>query len=386
MLVQVTKPALAIAPVSKYGEYVLVDDTWDIDRIMRGEPKGMMIFVDDGSNITNYDQTTLPYIVKSGDLVGNITGPLAYTYENYKIQPITMPTVSAINTIMPQLSPLDEGEFSIATFNAENFFDITDPHPSDPPRPSISEYRLKLQKTAETILSMGIPTIIGFQEVENIGVLEDLAQHDLIAAYDYIPALTEGLDSRGIDVGYLVRGDQADVLSVSQHPAPESLTSRPPLVIEIKLIQEDVNQVLYIINNHFTSMSAGELATEPQRNSQASWNVTLVESILAEQPDAYVAVIGDLNSFYDSPPIDTLRMGGLNHVYEFVSPDLPYTYIYQGESETLDHVLVTPSLYALTQRVDVLHTNADYPPHDPDDWSPQRVSDHDPLVVVFSLE
>ncbi len=30
------------------------------------------------------------------------------------------------------------------------------------------------------------------------------------------------------------------------------------------------------------------------------------------------------------------------HVYEFVEPERPYTYIYQGESETLDHILITP--------------------------------------------
>lgn len=384
MLVQVTEPAVAIAPVSPYGEYVLVVQTWDIDRVMRGEPKGMMIFVDDGSDITHYDQSTLPYVVKTGDVVGDILGPLAYTYENYKVQPITMPTVIPINSPLPSLPPLAGGEFSIATFNAENFFDAVDPHPSDPPRLTIGEYRLMLVKTAETILAMGVPTVVGFQEVENIGVLEDLAQQASIAEYAYIPVLSEGLDSRGIDVGYLVRGDQADVLSVTQHPAPEGLTSRPPLVIKVGLHEDVGNQVVYVINNHFTSMSAGELATEPQRDAQAAWNVTLYASILAEEHDALIAVIGDLNSFYDAPPIDTLRKSGLNHVYEFLELDVLYTYIYQGESETLDHILVSPALYSQLLRVDVLHTNADYPPRGPDDGSPQRVSDHDPLVAVFS--
>jgi len=90
MMVQVTEPSVAIAPVSKYGEYVLVAQAWDVHRVMRGEPKGMMVFVDDGSAITHYDQSTLPYVVKTGDLVGDVLGPLAYTYENYKIQPIIL--------------------------------------------------------------------------------------------------------------------------------------------------------------------------------------------------------------------------------------------------------------------------------------------------------
>jgi predicted extracellular nuclease len=386
MLVKVTEPGLAIAPVSKYGEYVLVTKSWDIDRIMRGEPNGMMVFVDDGSAITHYDQSTLPYVVKTGDFVGDIIGPLAYTYENYKIQPLYIPTVIAVDPVVPKLPALKEGEISIATFNAENMFDIMDPHPSDPPRPSINEYRLKIQKVAETITTMGAPTVIGFQEVENISILEDLAENEFIATYGYIPALLEGLDSRGIDVGYLVRGDQADIINVTQHPAPEGLTSRPPLVIEVNLKIGSAGHILYVINNHFTSMSAGELATEPQRNGQAAWNVTLAESILAENSDANIVVLGDLNSFYDSPPIDTLRKGGFHHVYEYVEPDLPYTYVYQGVSETLDHILVTPSLWTRIRNVKVVHTNADYPPSDPEERAPFGVSDHDPLIVVFTME
>ena len=388
MLVQVTEQAVAIAPVSPYGEYVLVNKSWNIDRVMRGEPKGMMIFVDDGSDITHYDGSTIAYPVKTGDLVGELMGPLAYTYENYKVQPITMPVVIPAVSPLPSLAPLSGSEFSIATFNTENFFDAIDPHPTDPPRPTISAYRSALAKTAETIVAMGMPTIIGFQEVENIEVLEDLAEQTLIAAYRYAPVLVEGTDSRGIDVGYLVRGDQAQVLSVTQYPAPEGLTSRPPLVIEVELQNALGGAVIYIVNNHFLSMSAGELATEPQRNAQAAWNVTLYETILAEAPDAYIAVIGDLNSFYDAPPIDTLRKSGLQHVYEFLgsAAQAMYTYIYQGESETLDHILVSPSLFGALKRVSVLHTNADYPPGDPEDTSPQRASDHDPLVAVFNLD
>jgi hypothetical protein len=69
-----------------------------------------------------------------------------------------------------------------------------------------------------------------------------------------------------------------------------------------------------------------------------------------------------------------------------VEPIRPYSYIYQGESETLDHILITPSLYHLLVQVEALHINADYPPAIPDDPSPRRVSDHDPVVAVFSLE
>jgi predicted extracellular nuclease len=288
--------------------------------------------------------------------------------------------------LLAALEPAGTGEFSIATFNVENLFDSSDPHPSDLPLPSRSQYELDLTKTANAIEAMGAPTIVGLQEVENIGVLERLVKQDSIAGYSYQPFLVEGTDSRGIDVAYLVRADQATVEGATAFAAPEGLTSRPPLVITTTIHLERSDQTVYVLNNHFTSMSEGEIPTEPRRKAQAAWNVTLVQRILAQDPQAHVVVMGDLNSFYDSPPLDVLREAGLRHAYEFVEPDRPYTYIFQGESETLDHILVTPSLYEELARVTVLHIGSDYPPPIPDDPSARAVSDHDALVVIFSLQ
>ena len=368
MLVAVTEPAVAIA------------------RVFKGEATGMFMFVDDGSAATHGDQSTLPYAVQAGDQVSSLVGPLAFTFENYKVEPIITPTVSVGDLPLPVLAEAGVNEFSIATFNVENLFDIVDPHPSDPPKPRPGGYRLKLAKAANTIVALGAPVVVGFQEVENVGVLKDLAAESVLAAYGYTPVLVEGFDSRGIDVGYLLRSDRATLEGVSQHPAPEGLTSRSPLLITVTVHIASGDQTVHVLNNHFTSMAGGEAATEPRRTAQAEWNVTLVQALVAQNPNALVVVLGDLNSYYESRPLDALREGGLRHVYEFVAPDLPYTYIYQGESETLDHILVTPALYAHLRRVEVLHVNADYPPAVPEDGSPRRTADHDPLVAVFGVE
>jgi hypothetical protein len=385
MLVQVTEPAVAVAPTSKYGETALAKAHWDLNRVMHGDPTGMLIFVDDGSGATHYSLTTLPFAIQTGDSVAQVVGPLAYTYGQYKIEPTTMPVITSTENTPARLEPPGTDEFSVATFNVEDLFDFQDPHPSDPPPPSVSEYRLDLTKMGHAILEMGAPTIVGLQEVENVGILDDLVAHELIAEYAYQPFLVDGTDSRGIDVAYMVRGDQASVEGATSYPAPEGLTSRPPLLVTVTLHLESGDETVYVLNNHFTSMSGGEKPTEPRRTAQANWNVTLVERILDREPDAHVVVLGDLNSFYDSPPLDAVREAGLRHVYEFSEPERPYTYIFQGESETLDHILVTPSLYELLVRVEALHINADYPPPVPGDPSARRVSDHDPLVAVFSF-
>ena len=386
MLVQITGPARAVSPTTKYGEYVVVRPEWEVDRLWQGEDNGFAIMVDDNSSATHADRSTLPYVVNTGDDVSDLIGPLAFTYDRYKIEPIEQPTIFTQTGSLPTLEPVSPDEISLMTWNAENLFDAREPNPDDPPMPSAAKYNLALDKVANTIISAGYPILIGLQEIETIGVLEDIAEHDLLADYDYEPVLIEGTDSRGIDVGYLVRSDRATISDVQQFVAPEGLTSRPPILLQVEIESEAGPKTLYVLNNHFTSMSGGEKATEPRRSAQAVWNVQVMEeNILADDPDAMVAVMGDLNSFYQSPPIDALRDAGLQHVMATLPDDERYNYIYLGESQVLDHILVTSSLFNLLKSVNILHVNADYAPVIPDDRSPMRKSDHDPVIAIFSL-
>jgi hypothetical protein len=385
MLVNVAGPAWAVSPTSSYGEYVVVLPYHNQARLYQGDDNGIMIMVDDGASLVHSDRSELAYVVASGDKVSGLLGPLAYTYGRYKIEPLAPPQVNAADTDIPALPMTAEDEISLMTWNAENLFDTRDPHPSDPPRPRLSEYQRDLTRAARTILAAGVPLVVGLQEIENLGVLEDLAAHELIAPFGYIPVLLEGDDGRGIDVGYLLRGDRVSLLDVRQAVPPNDLTTRHPLVVRLEIQTSAGPLDLYVINNHFTSMSAGVEATEPVRTAQAAWNVAIVQEIRAEAPDAYIAVLGDLNSFFASPPIETLRQAGLVHVFDALPAQARYTYIFQGESQTLDHILVTPGLFAWLRRVQVLHINADFPPPDLQDDSPLRKSDHDPVVATFSL-
>ena len=385
MLVSV-ETAVVIAPTTRFGEYTIVPEEWGVSQLARTDAVGYDIFVNDGSTVAHEDQSTMAYAVQSGDQVQNLVGVLAFSFGNYKIEPIAVPEVVMGERPLPSLPLLADNQFSIATFNAENLFDNVDPHPSSPPRPTSAEYHLKLDKVAQTILAMGIPTIIGLQEVENIGVLEDIAELEILAEFGYEPYLIEGSDSRGIDNAYLVRSDQATVEGVRAYPAPEAVTSRPPLIITVTLHLESGDQTVVVLNNHFTSLSAGEEATEPLRNAQATLNVRAMEQIRANHPDTLFVVMGDLNSFYDTLPIHTLQEAGLRHTYEFLDEPLPYTYIFEGRTQTLDHILLSQGLFAGITAVHVLHLNADYPLASPDDTTVQRTSDHDPVVVLFSFD
>ena len=387
MLVAVDEPAVAVGPTTKYGEYVLVLKKHGVERLWRWQhdQNGIAIMVDDGSFGRFLTREGLPYVIYTGDEVTDVVGPLAFTYDNYKIEPIRPPQITPGERALLAFPALEENQFAIMTWNAENVFDAKPPNPSDPPLPSPAEYHLALAKMADTIRRAGYPTIVALQEIENIEVLEDLIQQEAILEFAYQPVLIEGFDGRGIDVGYLIRGD-AEIVDVKQYDAPEGLTSRPPLLVKVKVAIRGKEQTLYVINNHFTSMAAGVEITEPRRTAQAMWNVHILQDIiLAQEPDAMAAIVGDLNSFFDSQPIQTLRDAGLDHVLDDVRPDRRYNYIYQGESQVLDHILVTLPLFQWLNETRILHVNADFPPPDPEDPSAERKSDHDPIIAVFQL-
>lgn len=387
MLVIIDEPARVVAPTTKYGEFVMVYASAGVDSVPRTADVGYLMFGDDGSSVTHEDETTQPIVVTVGDTVSGLMGPLAYTFDNYKIEPVQLPEVVLAERPLPTIRPASENEFSIATFNVENLFDNKDPNPSDPPRPSQEAYTHRLNKIAEAIVAMGAPTIIGLQEVENITVLENLAAQEQLAPFDYQPALIEGLDSRGIDVGYLVRSDVATIVETEQFLSPDGISSRPPLLVKVAIETASGSQTVYVLNNHFSSLASGEAATEPRRTAQAVWNVGVMSLLREADPDAQFVVLGDLNSFYQTLPIDTLQAANLRHVFEFLpDEERPYTYIFQGRTQSLDHILLSPALFDRLVLVDVLHIDADYPIGDPADNSPRRASDHDPLVIIITLE
>jgi len=81
-----------------------------------------------------------------------------------------------------------------------------------------------------------------------------------------------------------------------------------------------------------------------------------------------------------------LRDAGLEHVFGRLPESERYTYVYEGVSQTLDHILVTDSLDALIDEVIVLHVNADYAIAPQGDISAVKKSDHDPVIVLITPE
>jgi predicted extracellular nuclease len=90
-------------------------------------------------------------------------------------------------------------------------------------------------------------------------------------------------------------------------------------------------------------------------------------------------VLGDLNDYQFSPSLAALTTGTadasgpatLTDLITTLPANQQYTYVYDGISEVLDHILITGALTKSAQ-YQVVHVNAEFA---------NQASDHDPQVV-----
>jgi hypothetical protein len=94
--------------------------------------------------------------------------------------------------------------------------------------------------------------------------------------------------------------------------------------------------------------------------------------VQAADPFANVVVAGDLNDYQFSPVLHTLTTGatGLVSLISGLPANEQYTYIFNGISQVLDHILVSRSLSDV--EYEVVHLNAEFA---------EQASDHDPQVA-----
>ncbi|MEP7359388.1 MAG: endonuclease/exonuclease/phosphatase family protein, partial [Anaerolineales bacterium] len=101
---------------------------------------------------------------------------------------------------------------------------------------------------------------------------------------------------------------------------------------------------------------------------------------LALDPGANLVVLGDLNDFQWSPPLDTLTAGGGLHILINTLPENErYSYNFDANAQVLDHILLSDNLFdhALAG-FDVVHVNSEFAEN-------LQASDHDPSLVRLSL-
>ena len=168
--------------------------------------------------------------------------------------------------------------------------------------------------------------------------------------------------------------------SATSRTEPSS-ASRKPLAAQFSWHGHTV----FVISNHLDAKLEDDadfgryqppvLWSEIQRIQQTQLIQSFVASIEKADPSAYVITLGDLNDQGFEPAITTLEKGGA--LVDTISR-LPlakrYDYVFDGDSETLSGLLVSPALDRLVTYAAPVHFNADFA---------GQTSDHDPLLAYF---
>jgi len=145
---------------------------------------------------------------------------------------------------------------------------------------------------------------------------------------------------------------------------------------------------LFVIANHFNAKGGDDPleghrqppveVTLPQRLQQAGVVNAFVANIENLDKNAAIVVLGDLNDFELSETLANLKTGGaLVDTVLSLPEDERYTFVFEGNSEVLDHILLSPSLAGFASpALDIVHTNSDFA---------NQTSDHEPDIVRLTL-
>lgn len=114
-----------------------------------------------------------------------------------------------------------------------------------------------------------------------------------------------------------------------------------------------------------------------ERRDQAEAVNSFVARILNRWRYSRVLVMGDFNEFEFASPLQSLSQN-LSLMTEDIPKNERYSFIFQGNSQQLDHILVSPTLRWGAQ-VDIVHVNSEFAETD------ERASDHDPVVAQISM-
>ncbi|HAF30478.1 MAG TPA: endonuclease [Bacteroidales bacterium] len=255
-------------------------------------------------------------------------------------------------------SQKNQESLTVMFYNVENLYDtINDPLTLDDDFTPLgkknwkdSRYQKKLNDIAKVISSVNennLPVLVGFAELENKTVLQDLIQTESLKTKKYKIVHEESPDVRGIDVGLIYNSDEFQYLNHLKIPIPLDTEYKVRDILYIKGVLKGTD-TLHVFINHWKSRSGGQEETEPQRIQCALTLKNQIDSILAKTDDAKILIMGDLNDEPKNKSIfETLKadnsgeQGSLYNLMLSLSQNGFGTHSYRGGWNMLDHIIVS---------------------------------------------
>lgn len=410
MLVQVND-AVAVSTTSRFGEIWVVGDG---GANATGINNRGGITVSEGGTANPFDDFNPERIqiddslfsgssptVNVGDELGDVTGVVSYSFGNYEVLPTVAPTVTPGNLVSETTQLVGtSNQLTIASYNVLNL----DPNDGDG---STDIANSQFERIGTQIANnLQAPDIIALQEIQdnngstNDGVVSasDTYQtliNEISAAggplYEFFEIPPENNQDGGqpggnIRVGYLYRSDRVTIDTNSAVRIGEGNSafdsSRKSLAVNFMFNGQEVT----VINNHFASKGGSDPlfgsvqpptnAQVEQREGQAQAVNAFVDNLLTQDPNTNVVVLGDFNEFEFFSPMEILEGDELTNLTSTLPENERYSFIFEGNSQQLDHILISDNLINGAE-YDVVHTNTGFA---------DSASDHDPVLTRLLIE
>jgi predicted extracellular nuclease len=425
MRVQVNNP-VAVGPTTTAGVIPVLGDN-GANASVRTNRGGIVLRSNDGNPERIFlDDAVLagstPAGVNVGDhFSGPAVGVLDYNAGSFKLELTQALTRVSGGLTAETTSPPAPGQLAIASFNVENL-DPTDP-------------QSKFDGLAGAVVhNLAAPGIIAVEEVQDNDGPANTSVVDATTTWNkLITAITAaggptytfkqinpvddadgGEPGGNIRVGFLFRtdiglsfvagtpgdattavtvsnsGNSADPVALNRNPGridPANSawnSSRKPLVGKFSFN----GKPFFVIANHWNSKGGDNpqfgkfqppvLSSQTQRTQQATAVAGFVNQIKAIDPAARIVVAGDLNDFPWSQPVQTLVSNtGLTDLPGTLPDAERYTYDFEGNSQVLDHILLSAPLVNAGFGYDVVHLNSEFA---------NQLSDHEPQVAKLTIQ
>jgi hypothetical protein len=420
------KSPVAVGPTNGFGElWVLANDGAEATNV---SARGSVVVDGNGGNLGTTDEgpgsdfnperiqidadsTLTPGEipdVDTGTKLADVTGIVSYSFGNYEVLATQAVTVETLSSLAREGSLLasDEDHLTVASFNVHNL----DPNDSDGDS-DVADGLFDLIAD-DIVLGLNAPSIVALQEVQDnsgsandgtVSASETLQMLvDAIAAaggptYEWVdnPFIVDGANGGqpggNIRTAYLYNPAEVSLVdgSVRSIEADDQATdtsnpfygARLPLVATFEFNDAEI----MLVNNHFTSKGGSTSlfgAIQPSENGNADDRAEQAQAVadfVAVEQGAVdgVIVLGDLNEFQFEDPLDPLYDAGLLNLAYTLPVEERYSYNFEGNAQSLDHMFVTASVAAIAE-FDIVHRNSEF-------LEESRSSDHDPLLVSITI-
>jgi len=256
----------------------------------------------------------------------------------------------------------------VGFYNLENLFDtIDDPNKNDEEflpqgvnQWNSEKYLTKLHNMAYAISTIGTDispdgiAVLGMSEMENRHVLEDLVAQPEIKDRNYQVVHYDSPDRRGVDVGLIYNPKYFQLVSSKSYRTV--VPDEPDFITRDQLLVSGLfdGEMMHFIVMHWPSRFGGEKRSMPGRVAAAALCRHIADSILREDANAKIIMMGDFNDYPDNKSVtEHLRASGnmkdlrdgefFNPMYELHKKGYGTNY-YRDVPAVLDQTVITPAL------------------------------------------